>query len=446
MEEAHATWMLCEQMKYYQGTTKENAKRAAKQLGYDFRVTTASFPNQCNNEIPLQIAMKNIGSAPFYYDHRLWPVAIGMKQNGTVVKQWNTEWDLCDIPADQSIKNLETTLDTQGVSEGTYELCMKVMNPLPNGKPLGFANEGQGSDGWLNLGSVAITKQQETTTLKTETESKTEGTTVVDGTSFTAIDTSEKIVCQLTTSMNFAHLQVYIDQDGNSGTGFLNSSDGLSSNAGFEYLVEDQAIHKHQGNQGEWSWNQVGTVEKSSAGQTTTIEIPKSLLENPTSQIKLQLRLIDSQWNGIYVSELIEPQQQESDSDITEDLEINGFQINQLHQGVRTLYSSTNRVGGEEVQELGLIYGIDFPGFDQKDMTAESSSSWVVTVAKDDRLGAYSKVLSKDKTYAITMRYASGTKKEFETRYYVRAYAKLKSGKIVYSTISSYTVNEIIGK
>lgn len=40
----------------------------------------------------LKVDIKNIGVAPFYYNHELWPVEIGIKKGDSVVKTWRTTW------------------------------------------------------------------------------------------------------------------------------------------------------------------------------------------------------------------------------------------------------------------------------------------------------------------------------------------------------------------
>ena len=53
------------------------------------------------------------------------------------------------------------TLDVKGLKGGTYTLAVRVPNPLPQGKPLRFANATQDADapGWLSLGTVQIPEE-----------------------------------------------------------------------------------------------------------------------------------------------------------------------------------------------------------------------------------------------------------------------------------------------
>ncbi len=57
---------------------------------------------------------------------------------GDPPRSWNEKLDLSDVPA------------------GRYKLALRVPNPLPNGRPVRFANRTQDADaeGWLTLGEV----------------------------------------------------------------------------------------------------------------------------------------------------------------------------------------------------------------------------------------------------------------------------------------------------
>jgi hypothetical protein len=52
----------------------------------------------------------------------------------------------------------ELSVAHPGLPKGTYTLVMRAVDPLPNGKPLAFANQAQGATlpGWLTLGSIVI--------------------------------------------------------------------------------------------------------------------------------------------------------------------------------------------------------------------------------------------------------------------------------------------------
>ena len=61
------------------------------------------------------------------------------------------------LPGDEP-REWTGSLEVHGVHPGTYTLAVRVPNPLPQGKPLRFANATQDVDapGWLSLGTVRI--------------------------------------------------------------------------------------------------------------------------------------------------------------------------------------------------------------------------------------------------------------------------------------------------
>lgn len=159
LAQAHPSWLICHKIEEYTGETLNNAIKASKQLGYDFRVTKSYFDNfTTSDSLYLGIDIKNIGIAPFYYDHNTWPIQVGVKKAGKLVKSWTTKWDLDTIPADGKVKTFEYSVAKPGLAAGTYTICIKVVNPLKNGNILGFANKGQNKDGWLDLGKFKVTK------------------------------------------------------------------------------------------------------------------------------------------------------------------------------------------------------------------------------------------------------------------------------------------------
>lgn len=128
---------------------------------------------------------------------------------------------------------------------------------------------------------------------------------------------------------------------------------------------------------------------------------------------------------------------------ITEDMEINGYQISATAGGMRTVYSVDSTVEGQKVTEVGLIYGIDKEGFNRNDMVAGSANSTVFMAAGTAENGKFSAAVSKSESYAMTMKFAAGTAEEFNTVYYVRAYAKLADGTYAYTNIEQYTIYEL---
>ncbi len=325
LEESHATWMLFEGMNAYSGEALNRVKAASKELGYDLRVNRAKFSDTVTSgTISVDVEMKNIGVAPFYYGHEVWPVEIGVKQNGNVVKTWTTDWDLSAVPADASNKTFGFEAD-HGLANGSYTLCMKVKCPSDK-NILGFANAEQNSDGWLTLGNMTVNKQQTT--------------------------------------------------------------------------------------------QQQTTTKQTTQHPTTT----KQTTQPPTTT--RQATTVAAQ----------------------EGVEINGYQISSIVQGLRCVYTTSDKISGRNVVERGLIFGIGDKVSDS-DLYVGSNNSYVKSYQATDtgRIGKnystnYSTVAS---SYAMTMKFAAFTANEFNNIWKIRAYAKNNRGDIVYSNVKQYTISRV---
>lgn len=149
--------------------TYERALAGARHLGYEFYVSAVKISAPEPN-IPLGVSVRveNNGVAPFYYD---WPLQLGVADSSKqVVASWDVPWQLPQIvlPGDSAARYAEWSDSHAGLSDlpvGTYCLLLCVVNPLPNGKPLSFANPLQDIDrkGWLTLGTFTIQHRYELT-------------------------------------------------------------------------------------------------------------------------------------------------------------------------------------------------------------------------------------------------------------------------------------------
>lgn len=340
LSEAHPTWLMCDQMKYYCGNTLTNAKTAAKQLGYDFRVKTAYYDNiSTSAPLYLGIEITNIGIAPFYYDHTMWPVEIGVKQNGALVKSWTTTWDLNTIPADGSIKTLEYTITSPSLAAGSYSMCIKVVNPLVNGNKLGFANAGQNADGWLDLGTFTVggavtptliptptptvtqtptaTTTMTLTVTPTPTTTPAPGTITIDGNSSDWSNITSAVTAggqgatslKVTNDSDYIYIciqgsnlgpngQIYLNSDNNSSTGYI---DETWTNSGSDYLIELGNLYSHPDNNSVWSWNNLGASNVAVSSNTSVYEvrIARSAMGNLTSTFRIGFKDVDSNWSTV---------------------------------------------------------------------------------------------------------------------------------------------------
>ena len=144
---------------------------------------------------------------------------------------------------------------------------------------------------------------------------------------------------------------------------------------------------------------------------------------------------------------------------ISSDMSITGYQMTSSlngingNMGMRVVYQFEPIVNGKEVTEKGLVYGLvygDNP-ITEADVVYGSTSDFVKTYAATEA-GKADDILGNSNTasyYVMTMSCGLGdgsdnvTSDAFTSTYYVRAYAKLSDGSIVYSNVDSYTVYDI---
>lgn len=141
------------------------------------------------------------------------------------------------------------------------------------------------------------------------------------------------------------------------------------------------------------------------------------------------------------------------------DVALTGYQMTSTlngidgNMGMRVVYQVEPTVNGQEVTEKGLVYGLAYGNnpITESDIVYDSSSQYVKNFAATDA-GKISDVLGDSKTasyYVMTMSCDAGDGSDnvsaaaFTAKYYVRAYAKLADGSIVYSDVDSYTIYDV---
>ncbi|SFI40045.1 protein of unknown function [Planctomicrobium piriforme] len=153
----HASWLMDSGL-YEQKTSPERYRRAIEQvrlLGYDFHVPQVTLGPLTGKQLPVSVHLENRGVAPFYYD---WPVEFGFISSGRVVETLPSTGKITGLLPGDPVRIWTQSLDVQSLPAGKYRLALRVVNPLPQGKPLRFANAAQDADaaGWLTLGEIDI--------------------------------------------------------------------------------------------------------------------------------------------------------------------------------------------------------------------------------------------------------------------------------------------------
>ncbi len=158
VEATHATWLMNTGVfrNLLAGAPRERALTGAQRLGYELQVTEAALTRDPNGGVIVGVRIQNRGVAPFYYP---WRVEIGLLDGlGKLVGTLPTDWDFTKILPGEKPTVLEASAIDDSIAPGNYRVLLRVLNPLPNGAPLRFANQAQDDalTGWLTLGSVAL--------------------------------------------------------------------------------------------------------------------------------------------------------------------------------------------------------------------------------------------------------------------------------------------------
>lgn len=127
-------------------------ERLLLKLGYRLVLRRAEFPNAAvaDKSLPVVTKWENVGVAPPYWDYFL---ALRLKRNGfqhavvtnISVKGW--------LPGQ---KEVTLELPLQGLSAGTYELALAIVEPHTKQPAVRLAIAGRQPDGWYRLGTVRI--------------------------------------------------------------------------------------------------------------------------------------------------------------------------------------------------------------------------------------------------------------------------------------------------
>jgi hypothetical protein len=162
----HASWLIAHDLFTVRSITSDSevyqaALAGAQRMGYEYSIRAIRLADIFSSDpLELTLRIENTGVAPFYYE---WPIELGVVDSaGNLIATYPTEWSLVGLlPASAGeTPYAEWTYrsDQHGLGRGAYTLVMQVVNPLPNGKPLKFANAEQDATlpGWLTLGTFVV--------------------------------------------------------------------------------------------------------------------------------------------------------------------------------------------------------------------------------------------------------------------------------------------------
>ena len=155
VEQTHVTWLM-ESGLFEKKAEPERYRRATehvRRMGYDFHVPTATITRD-GEDMKVSVSVVNQGVAPFYRD---WPMELAvLDEAGQIVQRWPVDWEITGLLPGDAPRQWNATLKLVKKPAAKLTLAMRVRNPLPNGKPLRFANAEQDrpAPGWLSVGQL----------------------------------------------------------------------------------------------------------------------------------------------------------------------------------------------------------------------------------------------------------------------------------------------------
>lgn len=137
-------------------SARPKALKWASRLGYELYIAKANFEAGSPDEaLGINIEVVNTGVAPFYYP---WPAEVSAYRNAKIEKTWRTDWVFARVMPGEGARNLRQSILRPGLAPGHYRILLRMINPLPTGLPVRFANKTQDADvqGWVTLGELEI--------------------------------------------------------------------------------------------------------------------------------------------------------------------------------------------------------------------------------------------------------------------------------------------------
>lgn len=127
---------------------------------------------------------------------------------------------------------------------------------------------------------------------------------------------------------------------------------------------------------------------------------------------------------------------------ISDDVKVEGFQISNILEGLRTVSSVEPSINGKNVVEFGNIYAVDVDSVSDDDMYVGVENKFVAAVNSTSN-GITDRQFSKSDTatnYVMTMTDNGKTVPALTQSYKIRAYAKLSDGTYLYSKVAKFSI------
>lgn len=150
--ETHVSWLMdTSTSRPMTPPERERALSAARSLGYELEVSEAVL-DPAPGQVSVRVTIRNRGVAPFHAD---WPVRLEAVPAEGDPAMATLPLSLARVMPGESA-TAEVVLTPGAAAKGPCRIRIGVPNPMPNGRPLRFANVGASDDpgGWMTLATV----------------------------------------------------------------------------------------------------------------------------------------------------------------------------------------------------------------------------------------------------------------------------------------------------
>ncbi|RUM73500.1 MAG: hypothetical protein DSZ10_03140, partial [Sulfurovum sp.] len=313
----------------YNHNNPDEARAASilqKSMGYRFFIPNATYTKKVGDDkkLHLKFAVKNLGSAPFYYR---WPLEVSLldpqtkepiwhqKVDQTDIRKWlpGDDWDMQSnryrIPAQTYTVETDFTLP-QSLEEGEYILAVAILDPAGDKPSVRFANTNYYKNGRTPLGMVGVGVDPQGTlpafdeiggdpglryNIANEDGSGTNTQNTID-----SLDAeSDQEMLALNAHGHFAqdaHIIFFIDADNDPNTGYTRGDI-----IGADYLIQSNGLYRYPDGAHGWKWTKVanGGVTRVHDG-IATVKMPLSMIDADTVNFTAQVSSHDWKHNTVY--------------------------------------------------------------------------------------------------------------------------------------------------
>lgn len=153
----HTSWLGPSCPAYYPKDTEKqkNYDLALRTMGYRFMLYSVKHPRkiEAGSTLSMKMLWKNKGVAPFYYK---WPLELSLSDSDSnIVSRISTPEDIRSwLPGETAVS---TSLPIPAnLKEGTYTLCVAIINPATGNPGIELAISGKRPDGRYSLDLVEV--------------------------------------------------------------------------------------------------------------------------------------------------------------------------------------------------------------------------------------------------------------------------------------------------